>query len=259
MHDTTSNRKIISDAILRIDGKITHDHTYYSESAKVFFLDRYEKILKLFPRLKPDSVGLEVGLAGGVIAIALTRKFKLKKLFALEHPISMKEYSQEFLKIIKAEHIDLAANNLQEHKLPYKSESLDFILFSEVMEHLVPADLPGIMRDFNRVLKKNGLLIVTTPNVASLLKRINLLRGKNPVEFDLNIHENATYGHMREYTMHEVETILQQAKFTVVQKKYFCIDVQRNIFTRIENTAMQLMNALGNNLFVVARKHYDRS
>lgn len=95
--------------------------------------------------------------------------------------------------------------------------------------------------------------MVTTPNAASLLKRINLLFGKNPNEFDLRMHFD-TYGHIREYTMKELVSMLQEAGFKIVQKEYFSIDSRRNIFTYLEYIFAKVFPSFSTNLSVLVRK-----
>lgn len=51
-------------------------------------------------------------------------------------------------------------------KLPYHGGSFDVVVLTEVIEHLPAPD--KALAEINRVLKKGGLVIVTTPNVVSL-------------------------------------------------------------------------------------------
>lgn len=144
--------------------------------------------------------------------------------------------------------------DLRTFEYRWKDNTFDFIVVSEVFEHLIPADLPGIVTELTRTLKKGGQLIVTTPNIASLLKRINLVLGKNPIEFDLTLHENATYGHIREYTMTELVAILQNAGLSVTKQGYYEIDAHRSVFTRVEKLASKLIPSLDSNLLCVGTK-----
>ena len=118
----------------------------------------------------------------------------------------------------------------------------------------MPADLPLIFAELHRLLKKDGYLIVNTPNVASLLKRLNLLRGKNPTEFDLRLHEGATYGHIREYTLSEIITALHSSKLIVKDHIYFSIDTERSPFTRWEDRLSKIVPSLANSILVSAQK-----
>ncbi|KKW05358.1 MAG: hypothetical protein UY41_C0054G0005 [Candidatus Moranbacteria bacterium GW2011_GWE1_49_15] len=47
--------------------------------------------------------------------------------------------------------------------MPFENESFDGIYSSHVIEHLTPEDLHLTLREFDRVLKEGGLLIIATP------------------------------------------------------------------------------------------------
>ncbi|KKU83897.1 MAG: Methyltransferase type 11 [Candidatus Amesbacteria bacterium GW2011_GWC2_47_8] len=223
----------------------------YSAKDKEFYIERYEKILGLLPKIRQGDVGLEVGLAGVILAITVRRMFGLKRLYALEHPAAVKQFSRRYLGSLKKEKIILSGVDLHRRRLPWKDRFFDFVICSEVIEHLIPADVPGFFSELRRVMKKGGWVVVTTPNIASLTKRLSLLVGKNPNEFDLRLHEGRTYGHVREYTMQEVEIVLTEAGFKVVKSIYFMIDTNRNWHLRIEALASRIFLSLANNLAIV--------
>jgi ubiquinone/menaquinone biosynthesis C-methylase UbiE len=241
-------------SVAEVDGIIFKGQGKLDEKSKIFYSDRYINQLSKYPIIPSGGVGLEVGLMEGILALTLQKLHQPKQLFAIEHPVTAKLYSKKYLELIKKAGITLKTVDLRTFKYPWKDNTFDFIVISEVLEHLVPADIPKIISELTRTLKKGGQLIVTTPNIASLLKRINLAFGKNPIEFDLTLHEKATYGHIREYTMSEVHQILEQAGLTVTQRNYIVIDAKRSIFTRIEATAAKAMPSLGNDLVIVGRK-----
>jgi len=248
------NKELIKGIIDELNGLAFKNSEPYSKSAKVFFLNRYSEIIKLLPEIKNDDVGLEIGLAGGVLAFVLKRLFGLNKLYTLEHPVVCKQYNKKFINKLKSEHIMLEPVNLKENKLPWPDNFFNFIFLCDVVEHLVPSDIPNLIKEIKRVLKKDGYLVIVTPNIASLIKRINLFFGKNPVEFDLRLHEKATYGHIREYTMSELLYIVENENFKVKIKKYFMIDAKRNIFTRIEDMCSRIYQPFANSLSLVAKK-----
>lgn len=251
---TGIKKDLIKGTIEELSGLAFKGGEKYSEKAKIFFEDRYSKVLSLVPSIKKNDVGLEIGLAGGVLAFLLKRAFFLNNLYTLEHPITCKSYSIKYLEKLKQNNIFLKPVDLRLYKLPWADNYFDFIIFSEVVEHLIPSDIPGIIKEIERVLKVNGWLLITTPNIASLLKRINLLFGKNPIEFDLLLHEKATYGHIREYTMNELKEIILNQGFDIEKKGYFVIDGRRNVFTQIESACAKLFPPFGNNLAIIARK-----
>jgi len=53
-------------------------------------------------------------------------------------------------------------------KIPLKNNSIDTISLIELIEHLEDKDLTFLMTECKRVLKKNGKIILTTPNYFSL-------------------------------------------------------------------------------------------
>jgi hypothetical protein len=63
--------------------------------------------------------------------------------------------------------------------------------------------VPLVLSKINRALKLGGALVLTTPNIASLFRRLRLLLGIQP-----------TYQyHAREYTMREAASLLREAGF----------------------------------------------
>ncbi|MFH1455582.1 MAG: class I SAM-dependent methyltransferase [archaeon] len=81
---------------------------------------------------------------------------------------------------------------LNAEKLPYKNETFDAIMSSHVIEHL--KNDAGYVKELQRVLKKGGKLILTTPN-----KKYRVKPGEKP----WNIF------HIKEYTADELEKILK--------------------------------------------------
>lgn len=60
---------------------------------------------------------------------------------------------------------------------PYASKFFDMIIISEVIEHII--EYHYVLDEIYRVLKKNGILILTTPNLNNINNMLNLLRGND--------------------------------------------------------------------------------
>lgn len=110
--------------------------------------------------------------------------------------------------------VDVYTVNLEKQNLPQKNSSVDLIIFTEVLEHLV--NPTQAIKEISRILKPKGLLILTTPNAVRLQNLIRLLFHKN-ITFDLETtlttsHElnNINHRHNREYTQTELKTLLQK-------------------------------------------------
>ena len=63
-------------------------------------------------------------------------------------------------------------------------------------------------------MKPGGALILTTPNIASLFRRLRLLLGKQPIY----------HYHVREYTMKEVVSLLREVGFEIVKAYYSIVN-----------------------------------
>ena len=50
-------------------------------------------------------------------------------------------------------------------KLPFESETYDFIYLIETLEHIIPDNIDNVLGELNRVLKKDGQLIITVPSL----------------------------------------------------------------------------------------------
>lgn len=95
--------------------------------------------------------------------------------------------------------------------LPYRGEVFDVVFAGEVIEHLV--DTTGFLLDLRRVLKPGGVLVLTTPNLASFENRVRLLLGLYPrwVEYRLE----GGHGHVRAYTARTLLRHLADTGFAV--------------------------------------------
>jgi SAM-dependent methyltransferase len=108
----------------------------------------------------------------------------------------------DFMKLsdVKAQYADLSED------LPIEDESVDYIICQEGIEH-IPNQLK-VLQEFNRVLKKDAILLITTPNdsqikvrVSNFLLETDLWKRMPPTEVDsIWFAENDTnklyYGHL---------------------------------------------------------------
>ena len=96
--------------------------------------------------------------------------------------------------------IDISENAIKEYKkkfkghvvditkgLPFKKNTFDLILCSEVIEHV--KDTKFCLFEFNRILKKNGTLLISTPNSVFWVYRLYAILGKSLSEVQHPDHE----------------------------------------------------------------------
>lgn len=102
-----------------------------------------------------------------------------------------------------------------EKGLPYKEHSFDLVFAGEIIEHIVDTDF--FMDEIKRVLKQNGELVITTPNVASLDRRLMLLFNVNPFfPASFNYPANTQAGHVRFFNNKLLSDFLKYNGFKIV-------------------------------------------
>lgn len=91
---------------------------------------------------------------------------------------------------------------------------IDLIIFSEVLEHLYVSPV-HVLSCFRSLLAPGGHLLLTTPNAATLPKRLRFaLLGKNPIPLFRENGENP--GHYREYSQAELRQVGEKAGLEVI-------------------------------------------
>ncbi|MGD8925791.1 MAG: class I SAM-dependent methyltransferase [Thioalkalispiraceae bacterium] len=127
-----------------------------------------------------------------------------------------------FPDFFKAEGIDCTEADLAE-VLPIESNSADIVLCQEGLEH-IPNQL-FVLREFNRILKKNGKLIITVPNISHLRAKLSyfftesdLLKRMPPNELDALWFENSGkvyFGHIFLLPIQKLRVLAVAAGFKI--------------------------------------------
>ncbi len=94
--------------------------------------------------------------------------------------------------------------------LPFRSGSLDGVLAGEIVEHVY--DPAALLRECHRVLRPGGVLVLTTPNLATAQDRVRFLAGHAPRQVD-PFHEYL-HLHIRPFTHELLVTGLRLAGLT---------------------------------------------
>ncbi|MBZ5621441.1 MAG: methyltransferase domain-containing protein [Acidobacteriia bacterium] len=109
--------------------------------------------------------------------------------------------------------------NAELNPFPYQDEYFSTVLCCELLEHL-EHDPMHMMSEIYRILKPGGVLLLTTPNIASLRAIGQVLRGAHPASFRrytrIKPGGRAEPGHSREYTPDEIRLLLADSGFIVL-------------------------------------------
>jgi SAM-dependent methyltransferase len=206
--------------------------TYYikedgpSEGGRIYLNEAFERLLYTI-MLVPRQEGrlLEIG-ANPYFMTLLLKRFRqydltLVNYFGAAHPRS----SSQTLVFPDGheERLPFDNINLEAEQLPYGDHSFDVVLLCEVIEHLTNDPLKAVL-ELKRLLKRGGLLVVTTPNVARLENVSRLMAGQNIYD---PYSGHGPYGrHNREYTLGELSELLGHAGFEI--ETAFTSDVHVN-------------------------------
>jgi SAM-dependent methyltransferase len=101
-----------------------------------------------------------------------------------------------------------------EKGLPYESEQFDAISAQMIIEHLVDTD--GFLEECYRILRKDGTLVLSTPNLASPRVIFRLIFGIQPDVISYSLYDGCR--HMRYYTYGSLRSQLEQKGFRVVNR-----------------------------------------
>ena len=123
----------------------------------------------------------------------------------------------------------------------------------EVIEHL-PRDPVDVLKDIFRILRKGGLLFLSTPNFMRLENRIAIIKGVNPIPYE-EFDPQRGGGHFREYSLNEILYMLKKAGFSVVWAHLTDFrPFQKGMKTLISGILRRLISSLRSHIIVVAKK-----
>lgn len=138
--------------------------------------DRFDRVVEILSSLitnkyRSDIVRiLDLGCGDGVYEKMLDKRlFKYAIFDGLD-------ISKQQIKKAKKYFRKLFCVNLDSQPIPTDDRSYDIIICSELLEHLFYPE--KTLSETRRVLKKDGVLLITIPNFAMIQNRISLLLGR---------------------------------------------------------------------------------
>ncbi len=136
-------------------------------------------------------------------------------------------------------------------KFPFASNFFDVVFAGEVLEHSI--DDRRFLHQLYRVLRPNGLLIITVPNLLSLQSRFFILFGHMPP----NAYKES---HYKYYNYQLLVNKIREARFTIqkVDSSYLLISIYFNKYLgKLGEWLGTIFPRWGENLIVFAVKHKD--
>jgi len=152
--------------------------------------------------------------------------------------------------------------NAETERFPFDDEYFDLVMSFGAFEHFVWLD--NTLQESNRVLARDGHLLVSMPNLASWLNRLVLLFGYQPREVELSrkvsagVHssyDKTPLGHIHTTTTRALEELLQYYGFSKVEITGFTPDnYEAGIPFRIVDGLLARKSSLARRFYCLAKK-----
>ena len=165
-------------------------------------------IIKDYIEPKKHDVILDIGSGGGIFDNELS-KF-VDKVIAFDLSYNNIVESKKIAARKNIYHLTADATNL-----PFKNNSFTKIIAADILEH-IPEDKIAI-KEVDRVLKKNGILVITTPCTNPTLS-VDWLRRKS------GLYMEHAFGHVRPgYSKEDIKKLLKGTNLKIEKESYYLI------------------------------------
>jgi SAM-dependent methyltransferase len=140
---------------------------------------------------------LDIGCGDGAATALLARR-------AAGHTVIGADWSVQALNRARERGLAVLRGGIDDPGLPLPDRSLDMVVFSEVIEHLVDTD--RALEEIVRVLRPGGSLLLSTPNLAAWFNRVLLMGGVQPLFTEVSLRAihgrpgREVVGHLRVFT-----------------------------------------------------------
>ncbi|NQV18631.1 MAG: methyltransferase domain-containing protein [Armatimonadetes bacterium] len=177
---------------------------------------RFEYLSNLCKTLNSDKSAKILDIGRSDLSVLLTKYYSNVTTLGLDLEIDKGGHRER--EIIDLKHIVFDLNESKNVK-KWIDEKFDLIVYSEVLEHIYEAPEFSLLF-LNYLLNSDGFIICTTPNAASLYRRLKLLLGKNTIS-RIRFH-NLNPAHYREYTKEELIQTAEMCELKVAKHQYIC-------------------------------------
>lgn len=161
------------------------------------------------------------------------------------------ELNKQALKICKKKGLECYYADVTDLPSSFK-DSFDIVIAGDIIEHVFDTD--KFLQQVKKVLKKDGSLILTTPNVASLGRRVILSLGGNPyLEYSTQLpYPFFNVGHIRYYTKKDLANQLAHNGFKDIVVSGNRINITESIYLPI--SIAKHFPSISRDFFVTAKK-----
>lgn len=207
---------------------------------------------------------LEIGCGAGAGTRFLKELLEPTELYGVD-------ISEDAIAKAKKKGLTAYTINVGDEKLPFKNNFFDLIITFEVVEHVF--DTGAFIEEIRRVLKPEGTLYISTPNLAWWMNKALLFFGYQPANTEVDLEHSTlgkpklfpsgiSAGHIHVFTKKSMNEFLSIHTFSVdktIPIRYenrYTKSVAKNIFLRLFYGCDWLFSSVGGSAFTVfiARK-----
>ena len=172
--------------------KLLHEKDWIFNKSDDSNLDntlRYRNSLNLICKYRPEKI-FDTGCGSGVLGRMIKKVFPDTLLHGCDISKPALDKAENYYEM-------LWESNLDREDIPAKSSFYDLVTCSEVLEHIY--DVNHVLMEIKRILKKNGIALLTVPNLTYWRYRIDIFKGKLPIpaDDDRHIHQFTQYSMLK--------------------------------------------------------------
>lgn len=199
------------------------------------------RINKLLSQLKKGYLVLDLGCGDGHI---------MEKIKKAGGEVVGIDISNESIELAKNKGFEVYKFNLEEDWSIFFKNKFDLVVAGEIIEHVYDTD--NFLRCIYKVLKVNGKLSISTPNVASIGRRIMLFLGINP--FLETTLRKKDAGHIRYFTFHDLRHLLKEHSFDIIKEESSEVVLSKHGMLSSPILA-DMFPTLGTTIIIHSKKH----
>lgn len=175
------------------------------------YISNQQKIIELLDTIDGGRL-LDIGCNDGSFTVSIANHIGATEIFGIE-------INEEIAKKAKDKNIRVSIIDANS-SFPFEDSFFDVIIANQIFEHLLNTD--GFLKEIHRVLKPDGYVIISTPNLASIHNSIPLLFGMQPISIHISdiqvgnfLKGVETHGHIKVPTLLSLKDIVTYHGFSI--------------------------------------------
>ena len=212
---------------------------------------RFRTCLSLLRKYQPRDL-LEVGFENPSLSVILANSLHVNYCGV--------DISVPSVQGARSKGLNAVLLDVSQEQLPLETHSVDVVYCSEVLEHLYNPDFA--VEEFKRVLRSDGKILITTPNLGAWYNRLALLVGIQPVHTEVSTirivgrrfrilgQGNFPVGHVRAFTLRGLLDFLALHNLVVVELQGYGLESVKRF--RYSEACLAKFPALASGFIVLA-------